>query len=208
MMHIDYAREVVEYHEDNFDDHNLTILKSLAPEGEVMRVAESFGDQKIIDICSTMRESQKSKYKKITDKQRHAIAAFLLEKLGTARAVLASAFGTTEAEMFGASDVEVDGVKIHPTLRVAYGLLSDFVADAKKQEGGVTYPASRAAVRATKQGRGGTLTVLLPIGITAVTQDEAKKLGLEEHEAEWYQQRVTAQDVGAVAGALRRELDE
>lgn len=207
MMHIDYAREVVEYHEDDFDDHNLTILKSLAPETEVIRVAESFGNEKISSICATMRDAQKSKYKKITDKQRYAVAAFLLEQFGTARAVLAKAFNTTESDMFGAPDVEVDGVQMHPTLQVAYGVLSDFVADAKKQEGGTTYRASRAAIRATKQSRG-TMTVQHPIGIIAVTPDEAKKLGLEECNAEWYQLRVTAQDIGAVAGSLRRKLDE
>ncbi len=203
MMHIDYAREVVEYHEDNYDEHNMTILKSMCAESEVMKIAESMGVEKVFSICKTMREATHSRYNKITDKQRHAVAAALLEKYGTARAVLALAFNKTELEMFGA-EVEIEDVQIHPKLRIGFGLLSDFVADAKKQEEGVTYPASRSAIRATKRGDGGTMTVLINgHGLTAVTVSEAKKLNLPEQEAEWYQSRVTDQDIATVAGKVR-----
>lgn len=203
-MHIDYAKEVVEYHEDNYEDHNMTIMTSLAPETEVMKVAESLGDEKISSICSTMREAEKSRYRKITDKQRYAVAKALLDNFGTARAVLAKSFNTTEEEMFGKPDEVAEGVEIHPTLNIGFGLLSDFVADSSVQKKGVTYAATKAAIRATNLRKFKTFPVVIEgRGLVVVTQDEAQLLGLPEQEAEWFQRAVSDEDLGAVAKNVR-----
>ena len=104
-MHIDYAREMVERVENDtfLKGDQRYMIKSVADEREILALVEKVGDAKHAEIAATMREIKKNggRYRKVTDKQKTAVALFLLEKFGTARAVLAAAFDKTEAEMFG-----------------------------------------------------------------------------------------------------------
>lgn len=97
-------------------------------------------------------------------------------------------------------------IQIHPTLQIGYGLLADFVADSYAQSKGKTYPASLAAIQATQSGCYGTMTIQFPgqQHLTAVTKSEAKSLGLQEVNCNWYQQHITQKDICAVADALMK----
>lgn len=107
-MHIDWVKETVADHErDHPSRFNTTILKSLCSEPELLALAESCGNEKIAGICANVRAAASHRYKKVTDNQRIALAAFLLEQFGSARAALAKAMGSTEQEMFGETAAEV-----------------------------------------------------------------------------------------------------
>ena len=104
-MHIDYAKETIEYYERNFANYDMMVLESFCVEPEFLAVAISFGDKKITGICETIKEIQDgygSRYRKITSKQRYALAKFLLDNLGSAKSVIAKAFNTTVNDMFPA----------------------------------------------------------------------------------------------------------
>lgn len=103
-MHIEYAKE--SYDRQKNQKHvlpmsDLTILKHLAMD-QVLDLAENVGDDKTKSIAQTMKETAKGnhRYRKVTDAQRTAVAAFLLQKYQTAKAVLAAAFNVPESEMF------------------------------------------------------------------------------------------------------------
>jgi len=99
-MHIDYAAGVVLHREKFAKDYDYAAVSALCAEPEVLKIAEAIGIDKINSIAATVRASLGHRYKHVTDKQRHALTVALLEAHGTARAVLALAFGVTEAEMF------------------------------------------------------------------------------------------------------------
>lgn len=99
-MHIDWARETVERHEKWHSDYDYTLMQLLCTEPEVLKIADALGIDKITSIATSARAAVGQRYKYVTDKQRHALAVALLEAHGNARAVLALAFGVTEAVMF------------------------------------------------------------------------------------------------------------
>ena len=103
-MHIDYAKELVERVENDpfLKGDQQYILKTVATEREILALIDQVGDEKHQSIAATVREIKSAvlRYRTVTNKQKTAIVLFLLAKFGTARAVLAAAFATTEREMF------------------------------------------------------------------------------------------------------------
>ena len=103
-MHIDYVRET--YHLSKNKEEpasDLKLLKLLA-NWQVVDYCEINGCEKISSIASTMKESHGYGNvscfvrKKVTEKQRCAIANFLLEKFGTARNALIEIFKISECD--------------------------------------------------------------------------------------------------------------
>lgn len=106
-MHKDYAREI--YHRlknprsvEPLQD--LDILCRLATD-QFIDFAEIQGNEKITSICKTMKESYGYgtnscfRQKKITDKQRFAVAKFLLERFGNAKKVISLVYNISESEV-------------------------------------------------------------------------------------------------------------
>ena len=99
-MHIDYAIEVIEYHERNFPrNHNETIVRALCTESELLKLAIALNDEKITGICATVKEIKSSRHRRVTDKQIGALQGALLKKYGTARAIIAAAFNVNADEL-------------------------------------------------------------------------------------------------------------
>lgn len=88
-MQIDYAKESAECHLKN----GCLELQAVAflTIDQIPALAEKEGDDKIKSIITDMKKAAGSKYKKVTDKQRYAVAASLLSKYRTA-AVIDAAF--------------------------------------------------------------------------------------------------------------------
>lgn len=82
-MKREFAIESIEAAVKNYSEFysteevQLIALKNLVTEDELLMLAESCDDDRISAI---VRECRDSKQRKVTDKQRHAIAAFLLER--------------------------------------------------------------------------------------------------------------------------------
>lgn len=104
IMHMDYAKELVERYEndrflsENADEH---IANAIIVEPVVLALIDRVGDEKHRSIVESIREAENSRYKRVTQAQKIALVDFLLEKYGTARAILAAVYGVTENEMFG-----------------------------------------------------------------------------------------------------------
>ena len=226
--HIDWFREVIEHNKENFNgEANLISLKTFADDLRVLSLIETaFDDKKTLGVCASIRATSADHFKKVTDKQRFYIATTLLEKYGSARAVVAAAFTMSEVEIFGPvpeiesesageSEAELiaEGVSpLHPTLRIGYGVLADFVATVDEQQQGITFRATVAAVKSVQAARYDTKCQTLGIAhpvtseMIIVTLQEKSVLQAPEVDCEWYQPRITDQDIASVAGKLRSEL--
>lgn len=103
-MHIEYAADLLVRAESprygEARSHQQTI-ELVAAEKEFLALAEKIGDEKISSIVMTMRSAATSRYAKVTARQKFAIAAALLAKHGTARAVFAAAYGVSEDDFMG-----------------------------------------------------------------------------------------------------------
>lgn len=74
---------------------------------QLLTLAESLGDTKISSIVQTIR-TPRSRYSKVTPKQRFAVANALLTKYGTARTVYAASLGISEDELLSAGHAWAD----------------------------------------------------------------------------------------------------
>lgn len=101
----EYERELVERVEnDSFQKGNpIIILMAVAEDKDILDFVAKVGDDKHRSIAETISDIKRStnRYRKVTMNQKRAIAQFLVEKFGSARAALAAAAGVTEMEMFG-----------------------------------------------------------------------------------------------------------
>lgn len=76
----DYLKQGIK-NEKKEEDIKLAFLKYHADARDFLTLAISYEDSKITDICNTIKKIQSaSDHRKVTDKQRYAIAKFLLEK--------------------------------------------------------------------------------------------------------------------------------
>ncbi len=106
-MHIDYAKECflareTPKHSPPFTQMQLTEM--FIHEPEFLKLVDGLADEKLSSIADTVRASAKNRYAKVTANQKYALAAPLLKKYKTARAVYAAAFSVAEATMFGEKD--------------------------------------------------------------------------------------------------------
>ena len=92
------------------------------------------------------------------------------------------------------------------------GVLADFVATVDEQQQGITFRATVAAVKSVQAARYDTKCQTLGIAhpvtseMIIVTLQEKSVLQAPEVDCEWYQPRITDQDIASVAGKLRSEL--
>ena len=99
-MHIECAAEAVARAEAQFEGEKADryAIESYADDETILKVVDTLDNEKAKSIAATIRKSRKSRYAKVTSKQRWAIATALLEAYGSARAVYAAAYGVTEKE--------------------------------------------------------------------------------------------------------------
>ena len=97
--HIDWIKEVCARHKGR-DQAGLEFICNIE---QIVDYCEKIGDDKIKGICESMR-NPKSAYSKITGKQRHAIAAFLLSKHSNMYEVVSAAWSISIEE--AAAEVE------------------------------------------------------------------------------------------------------
>jgi len=101
-MHIDFAKEVYESNKNQkycapvSDQHILEILAI----DQMLDLCVKIGDEKIQTIAKSMKEAENNRYKKVTEKQKYAIAKFLLDNFHDAKEAIAAAFNKTASEMF------------------------------------------------------------------------------------------------------------
>lgn len=200
MMHIDYAKECflareTPKHSQPFTELQLTEL--FIHESEFLKLVDGLGDEKLSSIAATVRASANSRYEKVTANQKYALAAPLLKKYKTARAVYAAAFGVTEATMFGEPDpIEIsatekvwfsDGAQIACVVEVAEnGAVTSVTVGGEtcssRMNASECYPASKRALANCKKSGMGTdiLTVVIDGQIVILAIDEAKEHGIKE----------------------------
>lgn len=108
----EYERELVERIEnDSFHQGNpIVILMAVAEDKNILDLVVKVGDDKHRSIAATVADIKASnnRYRKVTLNQKRAIAKFLVEKFGTARAAMAAAAGVTEQEMFGGEESQAE----------------------------------------------------------------------------------------------------
>lgn len=202
MTHVNYAIEVAYYCEENFDNHDFETLRRLAGEQEFLTLAlekaKAQGNQKIIDrINWFFKEYEREpmgfldRAYEVIDRNRKPIAEFLAT-LGTARQIIAEAYGMAESDLFNDPSEYLGGIELASGHKIAYGLGATFIVEKNSSEdrGGHTYIVSKKALREVK-ARGGlaerTLTIKHCNRIVAVTESEAKRLGKSEIPCDWYQ---------------------
>lgn len=116
----EYQRELVERIEaDSFQKGNpVIILMAVAEDKDTLDLIIKVGDDKHRAIAETISDIKKSnnRYRKVTLNQKRAIAQFLVEKFGTARAALAAAAGVTEQEMFGGEEPAEEAAPQQPAV--------------------------------------------------------------------------------------------
>lgn len=98
MAHIDYIREMLARNEGKADGEmnavkiGLGLQGGFVVSGELYKLVEKEGSEKIKAIAANMKACESNRYKRITDKQLYAVAVELIEKYKTARAVYSAAF--------------------------------------------------------------------------------------------------------------------
>jgi len=111
--HPEYAAEACKRHEHNavrWDHDDLLFVKVLCSTYEVLPLVKSIAaeidDKKLADIAETVGEIEKQReaqgnrcYRKVTDKQRHVLAVALLEKFGTPRSIVKTAWSVTDQQI-------------------------------------------------------------------------------------------------------------
>lgn len=111
--HPEYAAEVCARHERN-DHDDMVFVKFACSAFEVLPlvkiIAEELGDAHLAGVAATVAEIEQQIEdqgrrckRKVTDAQRYALAVALLEKYGTARALVKAAWGVTDADIDNAS---------------------------------------------------------------------------------------------------------
>lgn len=201
MMHIDYAKECflareTPKHSQPFT--NLQLTELFIHESEFLKLVDDLGDEKLSSIASTVRASAGNRHAKVTANQKYALAAPLLKKYKTARAVYAAAFGVTEAEMFGEPDpIEISAtekvwfspgaqiacvVEVSPSGAIVSVTVGGESSTAREMDAYDCYPASARALANCKKSGIGTdiLTVVLDGQIVVLAIDEAKEHRIKE----------------------------
>lgn len=105
--HPEYAAESLKRHENHHNDNADRAWTEYAVEcGQVAELAATLGDAKTVSIAqtviSTINDSHKlgkRSHRKVTPKQRYALAKALLAKYGTARAIAAAAWGLSDEDI-------------------------------------------------------------------------------------------------------------
>lgn len=107
--HPDYACEACKRHEKNGRE-DLNFVKYLCSTYEVLPLVKAIADkiqnEKLMGIANTVTEIEQQIEKegsrcrrKVTDKQRYALAVALLEEYGTARAIVQAAWGVSSEQI-------------------------------------------------------------------------------------------------------------
>lgn len=93
-MHIEYAADAVIRAEKNGSDR--AVLECYADDGVLLKLVDQLGDEKAKSIAETVRAAAKTRFAKVTSKQRWALATAILNKYPTARAAFAAAYNVSE----------------------------------------------------------------------------------------------------------------
>jgi hypothetical protein len=99
-MHIEYAADALIRLEAIKVNTPAAVVAAYITEREMLALASTLGGV-TADIAATVKATVAAgsrSFKKVTDKQRFALAFALLEKFGTACAVYAAAYGVSEDE--------------------------------------------------------------------------------------------------------------
>lgn len=107
--HPEYAAEACARHERNGHD-DMVFVKFAASAYEVLplvkAIAAELGDERLAGIAATVAEIEQQIEdqgrrckRKVTDAQRHALAVALLEKFGSARAIVKAAWGVSDDQI-------------------------------------------------------------------------------------------------------------
>lgn len=119
MAHVDYAKEQYEMFKSR-DNAEYNFICSFIDEPEVLKVALESSDKKVKDIAESVQEilnEQKDvfapkSYRKVTDKQRKAIAHGLLEEFGFS-AIMKQAYGQDFFGIDGEKGASPDSVVVN-----------------------------------------------------------------------------------------------
>ena len=99
-MHIEYAADALIRLESNKINTPAAVVAAYITEREMLALATTLSGV-TADIAASVKATVAAgsrNFKKVTDKQRFAMAFALLEKYGTPRAVYAAAYGVSEDE--------------------------------------------------------------------------------------------------------------
>lgn len=169
-------------------DYPKKTIFRLSAEKEFLTIAEKSSEQKIVEICATVRELEAltgpaRRHRKVTDKQRWAIALSLIDQFSLYE-LFEQAYGAETAKRIQRPEI-LPGIP-EALREVAYGrMMFTFCPDEDDVEMGVSYPASHKVVVQilSRQGESEKNVLVEHIGRKiAITPDEAKKHGLTELE--------------------------
>ena len=194
-MHHEFAVEAYNYHAENFGENaDFLFIKTWCLEPEMIDFAVKNCNEKVNDIIATIKGM--SGYRKPTDKQKAAIALNMLQGR-SAKDILRAVYGDKVKDLLPdyessysvgeddevAKELAAHGIILSP-VRVAFGVLSGFVADDDDDMHGNTYRASEHAVINMKAGVSrGTVDAIATLVLDeriVVTMAELKKLNQEE----------------------------
>lgn len=194
-MHHEFAVEAYNYHAENFGENaDFLFIKNWCLEPEMIDFALKNCNEKVNDIIATIKGM--SGYRKPTDKQKAAIALNMLQGR-SAKDILRAVYGDKVKELLPdyedsgsvddedavAKELAAHGIILSPE-RIAFGILSDFVADDDDNFHGNTYRASKNAVMNMRaEASRGTVDALATLVLDeriVVTMSELNKLNQEE----------------------------
>ncbi|MGX5010930.1 hypothetical protein ACWKX5_06580 [Enterobacter asburiae] len=194
-MHHEFAIESYSaFCDKNPDGADYNFIKHWCLEPEMLAFALENCDDKVVDIITTIKGI--TGYRKPTDKQKAAIALGMLNNR-TAIEILLAVYGEKVAGLLRSAETPETADVVETELashgielshkRIAFGVLSDFVADDNDAKKGNTYRATKAAVREiSSEIARGTVPVLATMvvdEIVVVTLDELAKLSQPESDA-------------------------
>ncbi|MEL5563577.1 hypothetical protein ACN2W4_21050 [Serratia marcescens] len=188
-MHYEFAFEAWEYHQENFGDSaDAVFLKKWVVEPEFLSYVKTLGDEKASSICDSVADMAGNKYRKPTDAQKHVLAQAILKSPKSLRDVMIEIYGDNIKHLFDKqvssldapiSDIDMSGK------RVAFALTRTFICKPGDERQGITYRASKAAVKSITAGRDAPLA-MLNNELIAVSDAELRTLGQKDHPAKWY----------------------
>ncbi|BEM57282.1 hypothetical protein SME22J_11430 [Serratia marcescens] len=211
-MHYEFAFEAWEYHQENFGDSaDAVFLKKWVVEPEFLSYVKNLGDEKASSICDSVADMVGNKYRKPTDAQKHVLARTILESPKSLRDVMIEIYGDNIKQLFDSYNAEhefsaeeknhakylkqldkqaasssepIYGIDMSGK-RVAFALTITFVCKPGDERSGITYRASKAAVKSITAGHDAPLA-MLNNELIAVSDAELRALGQKDHPAEWY----------------------
>lgn len=155
-MVIQYAIESIAFHRTqktaNFSDQQ--ILELFVAEPEVLAVCADL-DEKTKSIAKSVADASSSRYKKVTLKQKFALAKALLEKFGDIETVIARAFKVSKSEIVTLlnNEMGIDVIEIDADVVIACGNkgLIEMGYTTKQNLPEITYKTSKKLAELIKQ---------------------------------------------------------